>query len=217
MDNAEFDRALMAAAFALAAERGWARLSVAAAARRAHLPLDRARRRFPGRGALLVRFGRMADQAALAEVEEDETPHERLQGLLIRRIEVLQEYRTGILALLRALPADPALALFLTMANLRSMAWMLEAAGISSTGPAGVLRTKGLLGVWLWTVRAWQRDTSTYLDATQAALDRALMQAERWAGWLPDGGATPAQPREPPPPEPPDAVPGPLPEPPLVM
>ena len=48
MDNAEFDQALVASAFRLAAERGWDGVSVAQAARDADLPLDRARRRFPG-------------------------------------------------------------------------------------------------------------------------------------------------------------------------
>ena len=66
MDNAEFDAALVASAFSLAAERGWSRVSVAQAARDADLPLDRARRRFPGRCAVLLRFGSLADQAALA-------------------------------------------------------------------------------------------------------------------------------------------------------
>jgi len=221
MDDAEFDRALIAAAFDLAAEKGWQRLSIAEAARRAGLALDRARLRFPGRGVLLLRFGRMADQAALAQAELEGPPRDRLFDLLMRRIDTLQAHRPGILALLGALPANPGLALFLTLANLRSMAWMLEAAGVSSTGPAGRLRAKGLLGVWLWTLRAWQRDTSADLAATMAALDRALGEAERWAGRLPgSGGARPAkaaEPPEPPEPEPPPVASGPLPEPPLVM
>ncbi|MBW4092764.1 MAG: hypothetical protein HIU82_16905, partial [Proteobacteria bacterium] len=68
MDASEFDRALIASAFTLAGEQGWARFSVAEAARRAGLPLDRARGRFPGRRAVLAGFGRMADQAALGEL-----------------------------------------------------------------------------------------------------------------------------------------------------
>src|SRR5205823_2677905 len=109
----------------------------------------------------------------------------RLFGLLMRRIDVLQAHRAGVLALLAAIPADPLLTLGLAGANLRSMAWMLDAAGVSSAGPAGMLRTKGLLGVWLWTLRAWRGDTDPDLGPTMAALDKALERAERLAGWLP--------------------------------
>lgn len=213
MDDAEFDRALIAAAFELAADKGWARLSLAEAARGAGLPLDRARLRFPGRGALLLRFGRMADQAALAQAAPEGPLSDRLFDLLMRRIDVLQAHRGGVLALMRALPADPPLALFLAVANLRSMAWLLESAGISSTGPAGRLRTKGLLAVWLWTVRAWQRDGSPDLGATMAALHQALERAGRAANWLPGGGGSPeADPVAEP--ESPGAIPGAPPEPP---
>ena len=219
MDDTEFDRALIAAAFELAAERGWKRFSVAAAARTASLPLDRARLRFPGRGALLLRFGRMADAAALARTATEGPPRDRLFELVMRRIDVLQAHRGGILALLRALPADPPLALLLAVANFRSMAWLLEAAGLASTGPAGRLRTKGFLAVWLWTVRAWQRDASADLAATMAALDQALARAERWAKWLPGGGSRAAEADAEPTPEPagPGAPPEPPASPPLVM
>lgn len=184
MDDADFDRALVGAAFALAAERGWRDVSVAEAARRADLPLDRTRRRFPVRGAILMRFGRMADEQALALAPKEGPHRDRLFDMLMRRVDALQAHRAGVLALLRALPADPCLAAFLAMASLRSMGWMLEGAGISARGPLGRLRRKGLFGVWLAMLRAWRNDTSEDLSTTMAALDRALSQAERVEGWL---------------------------------
>ena len=69
----------------------------------------------------------------------------------MRRIDTLQAHRAGVLALLRALPADPPTALLLALATRRSMRWMLEAAGIPTRGIRGELRVKGLLAVWLWT------------------------------------------------------------------
>lgn len=216
MDDTEFDRALIAAAFELIAQKGWTGFSVAEAARAAGLPLDRARLRFPGRGAFLIRFGRMADQAALADAASEGSIRDRLFGLLMRRIDVLQVHRDGVLVLLSAIPTDPLLTLLLAGANLRSMAWMLEAAGVSSAGPAGRLRTKGLLGVWLWTLRAWRDDTDPDLGGTMAALDNALQRVERLARWLPDGRGKSAEadmpePESPAGPEPP----APMPEPPL--
>ena len=184
MDDAEFDRALIASAFNLAAERGWHRTSIASAARNAGLALARARLRFPNRAVLLMRFGRMADAAALTGVSDEGSRRDRLFDLLMRRIDALQQHRAGVLALLRALPMDPCLTLLLAAANLRSMRWMLEGAGISAVGPLGTLRAKGLLAVWIWTLRAWQRDGSDDLSATMAALDQALSRAEDAMRWL---------------------------------
>ena len=208
MDDAEFDRALIASGFRLAAEQGWRSVSIAAAARAADLPLARARARFPGRAALLLRFGRLADQAALADATSEGPARDRLFDLLMRRIDALQGHRAGVLALLRALPGEPPTALLLALATRRSMRWMLEAADIPARGARGELRVKGLLAVWLWTLRAWRADETEDLSTTMAALDAALRRAESAAGWL-GWGARPADvpppettAPEPPPPEP---------------
>jgi AcrR family transcriptional regulator len=184
MDDAAFDSALIAAAFQVIAEHGWGRLSVADAARSGGLPLARARERFPSRAAVLLRFGRLADQAGLAETPADGTTRDKLFYLLMRRIDAVQAHRAGVLALLHGLPAHPATALMLALANRRSMRWMLGAAGVPTVGINGELRVKGLLAVWLWTIRTWRTDDSTDLSATMAALDAALQRAERAAAWL---------------------------------
>ena len=112
------------------------------------------------------------------------------------------------MALLRALPTEPCVAALLAAANRRSMAWMLEGAGISARGPLGRLRTRGLLVVWLAGVRAWRHDTSEDLSATMAALDRALTRAEQVEGWLACRRRSAPLPTEPGP-TPPEAEPAP--------
>ncbi len=205
MDDTEFDRLLLAEAFATIAAEGWSRFSVARAARSAGLSLERARLRFPTRGAVLIRFGRLADAAALAGAPEEGAVRDRLFEMMMRRLDVLQAHRAGVIALLRHLPLAPPLAALLGCASLTSMGWLLEAAGVSARGPLGRLRAKGLLGVWLWTVRAWMGDESRDLSATMAALDTALARAERASRWVPDGsrhGAATAEPPDfPPPPD----------------
>ena len=129
----------------------------------------------------------------------------------MRRIDALQANREGMLALFRALPADPPLALLLGAASLRSMGWMLEAAGASATGPRGLLRAKGLLAVWLWTVRAWRADSSETLDHTMSAIDHALNRAAQAEAWL---GGRRAPPGEPAPEPEPDLTAGPVADPP---
>jgi ubiquinone biosynthesis protein COQ9 len=207
MDDAAFDSALVAAFFRLAAERGWARVSVAVAAREASLPLDQARVRFPSRAAVLIRFGRMADQAALAEVPSDGSIRDKLFDLLMRRLDALQAHRAGVLALLHALPSEPPTALLLACATRRSMRWMLETAGCSARGLRGELRVRGLVAIWLWTLRAWERDDSADLSATMASLDAVLRRAERVAGWLTGPRAVARAATEPVPPTPEEPTP----------
>jgi hypothetical protein len=202
MDDAEFDRALIAAAFDLAARKGWGRMSIATAAREAGLALDRARLRFPGKSALLIRFGRMADQAALASAAAEGAPRDRLFDLLMHRFDVLQKHRAGVVALLNALPADPPTALLLGLATRRSMTWMLQAAGISTFGMLGRLRINAAVAIWLWTLRAWREDKTEDQAHTMAALDKALARAEQAEGWL--GHRTPREPAEAAAPVPPD-------------
>jgi|HubBroStandDraft_1064217.scaffolds.fasta_scaffold61483_1 AcrR family transcriptional regulator len=213
MDDDAFDRALIAAGFAQAAELGWRRVTIPAAARAAGLPLARARARFPGRATLLLRFGRIADQAALAELATDGTVRDRLFDLIMRRIDVLQAHRAGVLALLRALPCEPPTAVLLACATRRSLRWLGQAAGVELRGLRGELKLRGLEAVWLWTLRAWQRDDSADLSATMAALDQALARAEQAARWL-HARPAPGDQSEPPSEPPPEPPPGPTPEPP---
>jgi AcrR family transcriptional regulator len=206
MTEAETDAALIAAALRLAAAEGWSRVTVAAAARAAEVPLTIARERFPARQTILLRLGRMADQAVLAEVPTDGSVRDRLFDLLMRRLDAFQAHRDGVIAILRALPCDPPTAIMLACATRRSMRWMLEAAGVRTTGLVGELRVRGLLGVWLIAIRAWERDASDDLSTTMAVLDKALTRAEQMASWLGrDAGprTPPADPEPPAEPEPP--------------
>lgn len=185
MDDPDLDRALIAALFEQAALRGWPDATIASAARDAGLPLERVRARFPGKGAALLRFGLLADQAALGSGTPDETPRERLFDMVMRRFDALQHHRDGVLALLRTLPREPGTGALLYAATLRSMRWLLDAAGVPTGGLAGQLRTHGLLAIWLRGLRTWQDDESQELSTTMAAVDKGLDQAMRAEGWLP--------------------------------
>lgn len=176
-----FEQDLVKAAFDLAAEQGWRRVTVGAAARHGGLDLDRARRAFACTGMILARFGRLADVHALHGAMTTGPVRDRLFDLIMRRIDFLQQHRDGVIALMRQVPADPVLALYLARANLAAMGWMLEGAGVSSSGLRGALRKRGLLAVWAWTLRAWLRDESEDLSHTMAALDHALIRAEQAA------------------------------------
>ncbi|GBQ30529.1 TetR family transcriptional regulator [Gluconacetobacter azotocaptans] len=191
MDNDQFDDALLRSAMERAAIYGWRRLTVVDAARDAGIPLDDARRRFPLKPCILLKLGRLADESALVDDGSTGTPREKLFDLLMRRFDVLQQYRAGVRAVLRALPFDPALALLLGGATLESMRWMASAAGLDISGVAGALRVKGLVGVWAYTLRAWDRDDSEDLSRTMATLDQALDRAARLGNLLERRSASP--------------------------
>ena len=180
----DFDLALTAAAFRVAADVGWDRVTVADAAREAGLSLAKARQRFPARPAILRRFGEQLDQAALAVPPQDGPVRDRLFDLLMNRFEAMKPHREGLRALLRALPRDPAAALELAGATRRGMRWMLNAAGQPTNGVLGTLRLHGLIAVWAWAARAFEKDESEDLSATMAALDKALARAHEAAAWL---------------------------------
>nr|MBC8158924.1 TetR family transcriptional regulator [Alphaproteobacteria bacterium] len=57
---------------------------------------------------------------------------------------------------------------------LRSMAWMLEAAGLPSGGISGAARAAGLGALYANAVRVWLRDDTPDMAKTMAALDRGL-------------------------------------------
>lgn len=186
------DDALIASAFVLIAEGGWARLSVSESARRAGLDVAAVRRRFPSKLAILVRFATLADTAGLTGALTEGPVRDRIFDIVMRRIDTLQPHRPGVLALLRDLPRDPLTLLALGPLSLRSMAWMLEGVGVSAQGLRGQLRTQGMLALWLATLRAWSKDDSEDLSATMAGLDKALdraAQAEATMAEMLGGGA----------------------------
>ena len=181
------DRELVRAAFALAGEQGWQRVSVAAAARRAGIDLSRARLRFSSTMDVVARFWALADAASLGSDLAEGSVKDRLFEILMRRVDFLQLHRAGVKALMRSALLDPALSLYLTRQTLISMGWVLEGAGVSAQGLAGQLRCKGLAMVWAWTIRAWLRDESEDLSATMASLDAALGRADQVVRGLPTG------------------------------
>ncbi|MDR3538179.1 MAG: TetR family transcriptional regulator [Acetobacteraceae bacterium] len=184
MSEQEFDTALVTAALAIAGDEGWRRTTVLAAAQAAGLSLPRARGRFRGRLSILQRFSQIVDQTALTAVSKDGSMRDRLFDLLMRRFDALQTNRSGVLAILQALPSDPEAALLLACETRNSMRWMLQAAGVATAGLGGALRIRGLMIVWLYALRAWQRDESADLSTTMAAVDTALQRAEATARWL---------------------------------
>ena len=181
--RADAEGRLVDAALRLAARQGWRSSGVAAIAAEAGLPLDQAYAACPTRLAILAAFHRRIDRAALAgpASESEASGRDRLFDLLMRRFDALQPHKAALRAILRDSIGDPA-ALLDAPAVLRSMTWMLEAAGVSAAGWRGGLRTQLLAGLYLLVLRDFLDDDSADLAKTMAALDRRLRRAQSLLG-----------------------------------
>ncbi len=173
------------AAVACIGREGWRRLSLAAIAAEAQMPILRVFRVFSSKAAILCGLFRRIDEAVLAvppEAEPDERPRDRVFDLLMRRFDALTPYKPALAVLRRELPGDPIAAVMLGARLLHSIAWTLEAAGIAAGGLRGIVAVKLTAAAYLAVQPVWLRDDSPDLAPTMAALDRRLRRIERCFG-----------------------------------
>lgn len=172
------------ALFTRAVTDGWRKLTMKSIAEEAGVNLQDALGVSTSPIDLLGHAIRRTDKAALAEIAgfgDDDSVRDRLFALLMARLDAMTSHRAGIRAIMRDGMADPALHLLIATQGLCSMSRMLEAAGLSASGPIGLARAKGLALVNANAVRVWLRDDSEDLAKTMAALDKSLARAESLA------------------------------------
>jgi hypothetical protein len=99
----------------------------------------------------------------------------------MRRFDALQPHQEGLKAILRDSVGNPTV-LLSGAGLLRSMAWMLEASGISAAGLRGRLRVPAVTALYLSVFRVFLEDDSPDLARTMATLDRQLRRGERLLG-----------------------------------
>jgi AcrR family transcriptional regulator len=177
---------IVIAALDLAVERGWEYTTLRDIAERSGVkPVD-LYDVIEDKSDVLVLLGRMIDRRVLADLDiDDEGPaRERLFDIMMDRYEVLNDYREGLMAVLESFKYDPK-QIVISMPHLcRSMSWMLENAGIETSGVKGAIKVAGLSAVYLKVLRVWKSDDSADLGKTMAALDKALEGVERTADTL---------------------------------
>jgi AcrR family transcriptional regulator len=193
------NRAKAIAAFmSLLGERSFEEIGLAEVAGRAGIKLSQLRAEFGSTLAIYGAYVRDIDRIVLEGDKDqkddmgEEPARERLFDILMRRIEALTPYKDGIRSLMRSARRNPGLAFALNAMSVRSQSWMLEAAGISASGPRGALRAQGAALMFARVVGVWLDDEEDGLDRTMAALDRGLSSAARWDGFIGDLCAIPS-------------------------
>ncbi|MDB5364016.1 MAG: transcriptional regulator, TetR family protein [Rhodospirillales bacterium] len=170
--------AVIDAALTLAAERSWHDLALADIAAAANIGLIDLYRGFRSKPAILGAFSRRIDAATLdLPVEPDASARDRLFELVMHRFDLLAPYKPGLKGLARDARRGRFDGLALACHLPRSLAWMLEASGVSASGLKGKVRVKLLGLVYLAALRAWLQDDSPDLAKTMAVLDKALKRA----------------------------------------
>lgn len=179
---------LVNAALNLAAERGWSLTSLSDIAEEAGVSLGDLRESFEDRSDVLVAYGRMIDQKVLKNIGAPDfsmSERDRLFEILMERFDVVNENREAVLSILQSFKGDPKQAVISLPHLAKSMAWMLEAASIDTTGYKGALRVAGLKLLYLNVLRTWMDDESEDMSKTMSALDKNLNRAEQVMNSLP--------------------------------
>lgn len=188
-------------ALGLAASGHWSSSGLRDIAEASEVSLAELHALYPSKTAILKAYFDSVDAGVLGAkfaFDEADGPRDRLFDVLMRRFDVLSEDRDGVIAVLNALRRNPVAALCLSSGLPVSMRWMLETAGINTSGSSGRMIVKGLAAVWLATLRVWMSDDSEDMARTMSALDKNLRRAERLYSFLPPGRQTrrPAEPEQ---------------------
>jgi AcrR family transcriptional regulator len=179
------NEAALDAFIGLVAEKGFGEVTLRDVAQAAGLGLGDLYRLYPDKTALVAAFLARIDAEVLAGTptgdDPEETARDRLFDAMMRRYDALKPHRDMLASIRAAALRDPVLALSVGPALRRSMAVMLEVAGVPSEGLGGALRQNALLAIHYAVSRVYEKDDTTDLSKTMAALDSRLKTAERWS------------------------------------
>ncbi|MGE0626812.1 MAG: TetR family transcriptional regulator [Hyphomicrobiaceae bacterium] len=172
---------LVATAMKLAAARPWRDISLRGIAEEAGVSLAVVRVHFDSKTAILAAFSRAADEVVLRQAagrQEGIGPRDAIFEVVMSRFDAMEPYKSALRSIVRGAGRenpDPGM----LRAILASQRWMLEAAGIDTSGAGGAVRTLGLASVYASVFHTWLDDDDPGLARTMAALDRRLRRGEQ--------------------------------------
>jgi len=162
---------------------GWVRLTMSRIAQTAGISLVDLYVLFPSKQAVLAAFFQRIDVAMSRALDSNAEPEvsarDRLFEVVMARFDALLPYKESVRRIVGEACFDPAGLVCLAPVFRRSLSWMLECSGLSSSGLRGAVRLKGLAGIYVYTFAIWLRDDSEDMTKTMAALDQRLSHAEQ--------------------------------------
>jgi len=176
---------LVDAALELAATQRWRDLSLAKIAAHAGVPIGEALLNHSSRLHILYAIADRIDVTVMLSLEDDPldgTTKDMLFDILMRRFDVMAEHQAAMASISSGLRRDPLSAACLGKRFLKSMALSLQAAGVSTEGCSGALKTKVLGAIHLNAFKTWLKDEDQGLSQTMSTLDKDLSRAESFVG-----------------------------------
>ena len=170
---------IIAGAMKLAAERPWRDVTLLDIAESIGLTLVDIKHEFSCKSEILAAFSRTIDDEVLRRApkrEHEMSARDAIFEIVMTRFDVLAPYKPAIQSIADSSPTpDPAM----LRSALASQHWMLQAAGVDTSGVTGGLKVSGLAGLYASVLRTWLKDDDPGLARTMAALDRRLRRGER--------------------------------------
>lgn len=162
---------------------GWVRLTMSRIAQTTGISLAELYALFPSKNALLAAFFQRIDavmaRALDPKADPEASARDRLFEVVMARFDALLPYKESVRRIVGEARFDPAGLVCAAPIFRRSLSWMLECAGLSSSGLRGAVRLKGLAAIYAYTFAVWLQDDSEDMTKTMAALDRRLAHAEQ--------------------------------------
>jgi AcrR family transcriptional regulator len=171
------------------AEKPMEQIGFVEIAGRANVSLSELRTLFGSKLAILAAHVKEIDRKVLATRDPDmaeESARERLFDVLMRRLEILAPRKQAIRSLLRSCRRDAGTAMAVNGLAVRSQQWMLAAADLDASGPAGMIRAQALALLFASVLRTWISDDDPGHARTMSALDRALARGQRLSRFVDD-------------------------------
>lgn len=151
----------------------------------ANVPMIDAQEYFDCKTDILVGYGRRIDKKMIENVRfpegNDLTIREKLFDIMMERFDIVNNDRDAVLSIVHSFRSDPK-QMIISLPHLgKSMGKMLTLADADTVGILGAAQISGLMGAYLYALKAWKNDESDDLGSTMAALDKALNIAEQTA------------------------------------
>ena len=172
---------IVRAALELAGRRGWRHTRMFDIAEAAGLSLREVYAVAPSKLHVVAAFLRGIDDRMIAGDDPalaDEPARDRLFDVIMRRFDLLNPHKDGVVAIFEDMRRRPFACACLWPIHTRSLAWMLETARIDHNGLSGMFRIEGLGLIMLGAVRVWRSDDSDDMARTMTFVDRQLRRVD---------------------------------------
>jgi AcrR family transcriptional regulator len=184
-NRSDIEQAIVDTALMLAEKIGWESVRLYQVAETLHRPLDEIRLHFREKEEIIDAWFDHADQAMLQACEPESfaqgSTHEKLHLLIMKWLAALQPHRRVARQMIVG-KLEPGHIHYQVQGLLRisrTVQWLREAAGISSTLPWRALEETALTAIYLATFTKWMFDESEESQSTSRFLQESLNAACR--------------------------------------